>query len=174
MKQPIRGKVARILNSREVALKIGSRDGVGVDMYFDILDPQMQDISDPDSEEVLGSILRPKVRVRVTWVDDRLSVATTFRKTTVNVGGQMPDVGLYGLSSFSRALMPQKWVTKYETLKSRDTEMEPLAEDESFVGRGDAVVEVPHKSDDPVYSSQRQLSSGVSDVPGGPEAEPKT
>lgn len=166
MKQPIRGKVARILNSREVALNIGSRDGVGVDMYFDILDPQMQDISDPDSEEVLGSIQRPKVRVRITWVDDRLSVATTFRQTTVNVGGQ--------LSSFSRALMPEKWVTKYETLKSRDTEAEPLAEDESLVDRGDPVVEVPYKSGDPVYSSQRQLGSGVSDVPGRPEAEPQT
>lgn len=166
MKQPIRGKVARILNSREVALNIGSRDGVGVDMYFDILDPEMQDISDPDSEEVLGSIRRPKVRVRVTWVDDRLSVATTFRKTRVNVGGH--------LSLFSRALMPEKWVTRYETLKSRDTEVEPLAEDESFVDRGDPVVEVPNKSDDPVYSSQRQLGSGVSDVPDRPEAEPKT
>ena len=174
MKQPIRGKVARVLNSREVALNIGSRDGVCVDMYFDILEPKMQDISDPDSEEVLGSIQRRKVRVRVTWVDDRLSVATTFRKTTVNVGGQMPDLGRYGLSSFSRALMPEKWVTNYETLKSRHTEPEPLAEDESFVDRGDPVVEVPNKSDDPVYSSQRQLGSGVSDVPDRPEAEPKT
>ena len=40
----IRGKVARVLNSREVALNVGLNNGVEVGMCFDILDPKGEDI----------------------------------------------------------------------------------------------------------------------------------
>lgn len=63
--EAIRGKVARILNSRELAINVGAADGVKVGMYFDVLDPKGEDIKDPDSGEVLGSLERPKVRVKL-------------------------------------------------------------------------------------------------------------
>lgn len=160
MNEPIRGKVARLLSSREVALNIGSEDGVAVDMYFDILDPTSQAIDDPDTGQILGSFHRPKTRVRVTWVDSRLSVATTYRKRSVNIGGHLavPD-----FSGFSRALLPAQWVTKHETLKSRELGWEPLGEEDSFVDRGDPVVEVQHESEDPVYTAPHELQSGDDD-----------
>ena len=58
----IRGKVARILTARQLALNIGVKDGVKVGMLFDVLDPKGDDITDPDTGEVLGSLYRPKVR----------------------------------------------------------------------------------------------------------------
>ena len=74
----IRGKVARILNSREIAINIGSNHGVQPGMFFDIMDQRHQDILDPDTGDILGSIERPKVRVKVVVVQDNLSLASTY------------------------------------------------------------------------------------------------
>src|SRR5438034_4073982 len=52
-KEPIRGKVARILNARELVINVGLAEGVAIGMYFDVLDPKGEDIKDPDSGEVL-------------------------------------------------------------------------------------------------------------------------
>lgn len=87
MIEPICGKVARILNSRELALTIGSQGGVKIGMYFDVLDPVGHDITDPDTGKILGSIERSKVRVKIAKVQDFLSVASTYKSSTTNVGG---------------------------------------------------------------------------------------
>lgn len=134
---PIRGKVARILNSREVAINLGSRDGVQPGMYFDILHDQCQDIEDPDTGFVLGSVERAKVRVRITHVQEKLSLASTYKKKRINVGGNMPNMEV-----FSRSLSPPKWVTRYETLKTEEKTWEDLDEMHSFVKTGDPVVQV--------------------------------
>ena len=88
MSNLIRAKVARILNSREVVITAASRDGIAVGMYFDVLDPKAEEIKDPDTGEVLGSIDRPKVRVKITHVEERISVASTFKKKSINIGGK--------------------------------------------------------------------------------------
>lgn len=133
MIEPIRGKVARVLNPREVAINVGTTNGVAVGMYFDIVG--RADIKDPDTKEVLGSIDRPKVRVRITEVKERLSVASTYQGKRVNVGGK----GLISLGDFSRALMPPQWVTKYDTFH---TEEKALEEENNDVKTGDPVVQV--------------------------------
>ena len=135
MTRAIRGKVARVLNSREVALNIGSADGVAVRMYFDVMDREGEDITDPDTGETLGSIQRAKVRVRTIYVQEKLSLAATYRQRRVNTGGMLD-------TSFSKFLMPQKWVSEYETLKSTEKTWEPLSEEESYVEIGDPVVQV--------------------------------
>lgn len=143
MTEPIRGKVAQALNSREIAINVGSAGGVVVGMYFDVLEPEK--IRDPDTREVLGSIDRPKVRVRVTHVQERLSVATTYRKDRVNIGGvstSWPDLG-----NFSRALLPPKWITEYETLKTEERTWVDLDEEESYVNSGDLVIQVIEEMD---------------------------
>lgn len=138
--EPIRGKVARVLNSREVALTVGAGDGVKVGMHFDILDPKGEDIIDPDTGYVLGSLSRPKVRVRIVTVHERLSVGRTFKKTKVNVGGEST---MYSpLSEFHKYLLPAQWVTVYETLKTEEKTWEDLDEAKSYVKTGDPVIEV--------------------------------
>ena len=141
--RPIRGKVARILNSRDLVINVGSRDGVVVGMYFDVLDPKGEDIKDPDTGEVLGSVERPKIRVQVVKVQERLSVASTYKKRQVNVGGR--GAGLRG--EFAEFFMPPKFVTKYETLRTTERTWEDLDENESYVKTGDPVVQVVSEVD---------------------------
>ena len=135
----IRGKVARILNSREIAINVGSDHGVSPGMYFDVMDQNHEAIRDPDTQELLGSIHRPKIRVRITMVQEKLSLASTYKKRKVNVGG----VDLLTLPRLSRTLMPPKWVTRYETLKTEEKTWEDLEMGgQSFVQTGDPVIQV--------------------------------
>jgi hypothetical protein len=137
-KELIKGKVAKILTSRDLVINKGSEDGIFVGMKFDVLDPKGENIIDPDSKEILGSVLRPKVRIEITSVQKRLSIGSTYKKETYNIGG---SANFY-LSDFARALRPPEWVTKYETLKTDEATWENLDEEESFVKTGDPVIEV--------------------------------
>lgn len=136
MTELIRGKVAQVLNEREIAINVGTAHGVDVGMYFNVIDAQNAEIKDPDTGEVLGSIERPKVRVEITHVQEKLSVATTYETTRMNIGGE----GTYG--PFTSFLMPPKWIEKYETLRKNDKGWVPLREAESYVNVGDPVVQV--------------------------------
>ena len=137
MTNMIRGKVARVLNSRELALNIGSQHGVREGMLFDVIDPKGEDIVDPDTGDIIGSLERPKVRVKVISVQDKLSVASTYKKERVNVGG----VGI-GTSAISQLFMQPEYVTQYETLKTEEKTWEDISEEESYVKSGDPVVQV--------------------------------
>ena len=53
--EPIRGKVAKVLNSREVALNIGEEQGVRIGMVFEILSPVGGVIEDPDTGDTLAA-----------------------------------------------------------------------------------------------------------------------
>lgn len=136
----IRGKVAQIINSREVALNLGSEHGVELNMLFDILTPKGYDIKDPDTGEVLGSVERPKTRVKkVVHVRERLSVASTYRKRRVNVGGSGIDIAALSRSGLFE---PPKWETRYETLKTTETTWDELTEEGSYISTGDPVMQV--------------------------------
>ena len=137
--EPIHGKVARVLTTREVALNRGSTDGVRSGMVFKILTPKGSEIEDPDTGEVIGTVELEKARVRVTSVQDRVSVASTFRTHRVNVGGS-------GLA-LSRMFTPPKWETRIETLIADENATEDLPEEESFVRTGDPVVQVLDDND---------------------------
>ena len=141
MTEPIRGKVARILNAQELAINVGIAHGVNVGMYFDVMDAQGQDIKDPDTNEVLGSFERPKVRLKITHVQDKFSVASTYKSKRLNLGG----IGIYpalGFGPIARSLMPPSWVTKHETLEKTGETPNELKESESTVKTGDPVVQV--------------------------------
>ena len=171
MTQPIRGKVARVLNAREIAINIGTTHGAQIGMYFDVRDPNDQDIPDPDTGEVLGSIDRPKVRVKITRVEDKLSVASTYKSTRVNVGGLGSHStaileATLGFDRLSKVFMPPKWVTKYETLQKTEKTPEPFDEKDSKVKTGDLVVQVLEVDEpEPVYAGHfdehRPLSPGT-------------
>ena len=130
--EPIRGKVARVLNAREVAINRGEADGVESGMEFAILSSDVQEVSDPDTNEYLGSIQRPKASVRVTLVYDRMSVAETFKTRRVNVGGTGVGIGLF---------YPPKWEDRHETLRLKDASLEEIDESDSYVSTGDPVVQ---------------------------------
>ena len=148
MAKPISGKVARVLNTREIAINVGTTKGVAIGMYFDVIDSHDEDIRDPDTDEVLGSIERPKARLRITHVQERLSVATTYQSEQVNLGGPGHiEAGGLALGPFARALMPPTWITKYETLRKTGEPVKELDEEDSYVKVGDPVVQVIEEVD---------------------------
>ena len=144
MTEPIRGKVASVLNAREIAINVGTENGVTVGMYFDVLDAHYEDIKDPDTGEVLGSIERQKVRVKIIHVQEKLSLAATYRTKRVNTGGTGK---LVALGPFSRALMPPNWITKYETLSTTEKTKDVLDEKDSYVNVGDPVVQATEENE---------------------------
>lgn len=135
----ISGKVAEILDSRQLVINIGRNDGVEEGMFFKILDPKGEDIKDPETGEVIGSIGRPKLKVKIKEAKEELSIATTYKKKKVNIGGS--GVGL-DVGKFGKALTPPKWVEKYETLKAEEKAWEDIDEEESFINIGDPVVQL--------------------------------
>jgi hypothetical protein len=70
----LRGYVARLITDDELAINLGSRDGVHKDMYFNVVDTRAEDIPDPVTGENLGSIQRIKAQVRIISVSERLSL----------------------------------------------------------------------------------------------------
>ena len=131
--EPIRGKIARVLNSREVAINKGSDDGVKVGMIFKILSTKGSAIEDPDTGEPLGSVDFVKTSVKVTVVQERVAVASTYRSHRVNVGGS--GFALCGLFE------PPKWETRFETLKIDEAAIQELDEEDAIVHTGDPVVQ---------------------------------
>jgi hypothetical protein len=97
MSERLRGAVAALLTGRELVINLGSEQGVVAGMKFAVLNRQGIDIKDPETEEPIGSVEVPKVIVEVARVEPRLSVARTFKKRQVNVGGK--GLGALGMTN---------------------------------------------------------------------------
>ena len=134
--EPIRGKVARIINAREVVLNIGQDQGVRVGMSFDILTPRGLDIRDPDTGENLGSFQRAKNRVRVIQTQDKMSLASTYRIRSVADALTEAFFGTRASQTTTRR------ENQFETLKTDKETWEDLPDEDSYVSEGDAVVQV--------------------------------
>ena len=139
--KPIRGKVARVLNNRNVALNKGRKDGVEAGMVFNILNPLGADVTDPDTGERLGAVELSKATVKVTDVQERLSVASTFRFSMVNVGGEAHSFSLTQ-GALAKMFQPPRWETRYETLEIDENSENELSEEDSRVKIGDPVVQI--------------------------------
>ncbi|WP_125591374.1 hypothetical protein [Amycolatopsis balhimycina] len=135
--EKIRGKVAQILNSRQLVINRGSDAGVDVGMRFAILNSQGGQIPDPDTGEVLGFVDIPKVFVKVVSVMEKLSVASTFRTFTTSGGA------LWAGKALSAGQLFAEPVKSTETLRTEEaTYKQELKPEDSYVHIGDPVVEV--------------------------------
>jgi hypothetical protein len=130
----IRGSVAKILNSTQIVINRGSKDGVQKGMVFEVLDKNATEIVDPETNKILGSIDRPKVEIRVVTVEERLSIAETYKTRRVNRGGNGSS-----LTAITGMFNPPDYVDVRETLKAEDKAWEDLPEEKSFVKIGDPV-----------------------------------
>ncbi|MDE2935973.1 MAG: hypothetical protein OXP37_03940 [Chloroflexota bacterium] len=143
----IRGKVAKVVNERVVAINVGASDGVQKGMYFRICEPNGLHVADPDTGEALGSVDVTKTIVKVTDVYDRLASATTYRVERVNLGGSGDFL------SAQKFFQPPNWKTRVETLRLEQAVHRELNEDELFVHVGDPVVQTPNPDDYAQYST---------------------
>jgi hypothetical protein len=140
--EQITGKVASIINERELTINIGESNGVKVGMIFKVLADKPLEVFDPESNELLGVIDREKVRVKVSEVYEKFSVCRTY--VTHVIGGR----GIWGSSSMAAiaAAYSSEPREVVETLKAKDKTLPPpLPEEESYVKRGDSVVSVKDK-----------------------------
>ncbi len=131
----VEGRVAQILNERELVINIGSEMGVKRGMKFAILAPKPLEIVDPETKVVLDHLDREKVRVAATEVRPKVTVCKTY-KTRI-VGG----IDLRGFSAMREAMTPLH--EEVETLRATNSSFPPpLSPEESYVKINDRVVQV--------------------------------
>ncbi len=135
----LEGKVAQILNEREIAITIGKKHGVAKGMRFAVLAATPQEIRDPDTNEVLDTLDREKVEVEATDVRDRITVCSTFR--TTYIPGGLFSQPMLSTIVLQNAFAPPREMP--ETLRIQDSSLPaPLDPEESFVKIGDRVREI--------------------------------
>jgi|SRR5215204_3696076 len=136
--RPIEGLVAGILTERELIINVGDEQGVQNGMKFQVLTDVPTEVTDPKTGEVLGVVAREKVRVMAVKVEPRYSVCRTYRVFTV------PSGPLYFGNvnkPLNRLAAPPREMP--ETLKASAADYLPaLREEESFVKKGDPVVQI--------------------------------
>jgi len=76
--EPLHGKVALVLDDRQVALNIGSQQGVTVGMRFR-LEGKSIEIHDPDSGELLTTYTTDAGYVEVVEAHERIAICATYR-----------------------------------------------------------------------------------------------
>ena len=137
----LQGRVAEILNEREVVINIGANNGVQPGMKFAILGEQPHVIVDPQTQEELGQVDRPKARVKVSQVHEKFAVARTYETYSVNVGGYGPDFSqILGVGKY---LEPPKWVTKVKNLRVDESDLPgELTPEQSIVKVNDRVTQI--------------------------------
>lgn len=131
----LEGRVATILNARELVINIGCDMGVEEGQVFAVLADKPVEVRDPRTQEVLDSIDREKTRVKATEVRERITICRTYR----GVGGFGPVNLAEAMRRFSGQFEP-------ETLRATDNDkLPPLSEAESYVKINDRVVAVDDK-----------------------------
>lgn len=149
----ITGKVAAILNEREVALNIGSTEGVEIGMRFKILANEPFQVRDPDSGDVLGSVDREKLRVKVVDVQERLTVCRTYRALPSRQLSRY-STGYVDtwLAEMSRPAM-EAFIGAPRADHGRP---EPLSEQESYVKMGDRAVRLDRDEEEADRKQERK------------------
>jgi hypothetical protein len=137
----IRGQVALILDERRLVINRGAGHGVRDGMVFVVLAEASIPVPDPENEgNIIDYVDREKIRVKVTEVRPKTAICSTYTRYYVR-GGPFSGVGEIA-SLFSRS-MYEPGTYKTHTLKATDADLpQPISEDESFVKKGDPVVQV--------------------------------
>lgn len=137
-KKKIEGRVAQILNARELVINIGSKEGVKERMKFAILAEKPIEVKDPSTNEVLDYIDREKVRVEASEVREKITICRTYR--IKRSGGTRINYG----AAIAQLLEPAQDIP--ETLDAKSSSLpRPLSPEESYVKINDRVI---HVSDD--------------------------
>jgi hypothetical protein len=145
---PLKGRVAQILNARELVINIGRAAGVKSGMKFAVLSETPMEIRDPESKEVLDVIDREKVRVEASEVRAKITICRTYRQKTIP-GGPLYISTLTSLKNIAGVLggggtdLYKPPEATPETLKAEDASLPPaLSPQESYVKINDRVVQV--------------------------------
>lgn len=138
--QPIRrpvkleGRVAQILNERELVINIGSEAGVSKGMKFAVLADTPREIIDPVTKESLGLLDQEKVKVQAKQVLPKMAVCRTY--TFRRVGGEL-NPG----RNIASMLGPER--QEYDTFNVENSSFPaPIDPSQSYVKIGDRVRQI--------------------------------
>lgn len=133
----LEGRVAQILNARELIINIGSEQGVRPGTKFAVLAESPIEVRDPTTGEVLDVVDREKVTVEAADIKPRITICRTFRTRTVGGGGHRFLMNPFPVDFFSE---PREVV---ETLRAKDASLPaPLSEEDSYVKINDRVIQI--------------------------------
>jgi len=107
MSQPIQGRIAQILSENMIIINVGAQAGVRRGMQFAVL-MQGEEVTDPETGEVLGRWEVPKGYVVATHVQDRLA---TCEGCTPGRHAQQEDPSTNVLSAalIAHSMRPETW-----------------------------------------------------------------
>ena len=130
----IQGKVAAILNERDLVINKGEKDGVSEGMPFQVTQPDVP-IRDPDSGAELGVLTRDKIKVRVVELHPHFSVAKTYETYSARVPSEVQQA----MSQFSG-----RTVTRVRKILNKSPEVgsDTIGQEGSTVYVGDPVVQI--------------------------------
>lgn len=141
VKSKVEGRVAQILNARELVINIGSKKGVNPGMVFAVLAETPLEVRDPETKELLDVVDREKVRVKAIEVREKITICRTYRVRKIG-GGPLHDLGglsSLGVTRYTDLFAPPKEVP--ETLEAtNESYPPPLSPEESYVKINDRVV----------------------------------
>ena len=131
---PIQGKVAAILNERDLVINRGRIEGVSEGMEFQVTQPDVP-IRDPDSGADLGVLTRDKIKVRVVELHPHFSVAKTYETYSARVPSEVQQ---------AMARFAGRTVTKVRKIVTESPEQDgdTIGREGSTVYVGDPVVQI--------------------------------
>lgn len=128
----IEGRVAQVLNGRQLVINRGEVDGVREGMNFEVRGSQSLTITDPETNQVLDELDRVKVRVQAVEVRERISICSTYEQFEVPT---LTSSRINELLSSSRK--------RYARIQVEPSEYGPAVDpEESYVRRGDRAVQI--------------------------------
>ncbi len=98
MAEPVEGKVAKILDDQSLVLNVGRQHGVTQGMVFCIY-ATVEDVTDPDTGEPLGTWEAVKGYVQAVHPQDKLTVCRTYTPRPKETEERPEDRGTHTLSS---------------------------------------------------------------------------
>lgn len=147
----IAGKVAEILNERDLVINQGAENGVVEGMKFKVSEPEVA-ITDPDTQALLGVLTREKIRVRVSEVYPRFAVAKTYETYPSR---KLPGLN-YGLDAFSPGGVAVNLAGGVAVSEVRKLKFGPAAAGWSFIDATGSSVSIG----DPVVQLDEELNPG--------------
>lgn len=136
----VQGKVAMILNDREVVINRGKEHGVELGTRYKVVETVQ--VKDPDTKETIGTIEREKIRFEIAHLEPAMSIARTYE--TYTYGGHpafRDNDSLRRHLNPSANIMPRTDVKRIRP-SSQESTGENTGPDAVPIEIGDVVVEV--------------------------------
>jgi len=126
MAQTIEGKIAKILSDTLVIVNLGAMHGIRLGTIFTIL-AEGDEVTDPDSGEVLGNWEVPKGHVVVTNVQDRLCTCEAYEKQKPeDADDSDPTTRVLSADMIRISMRPESLGTKHVKLNVNRNEVSGL------------------------------------------------